>query len=119
VLGSILSAIFSKLFYLIFVHLINYDQLHFSVSPVAFVISISVFAGIFLFLEVVNVIKISRTSALNLFGNQSMAKSIFILRKKVGSSGQSFVYPLHDLQSGEHLQAFVADFKKWKAEHAI
>lgn len=55
----------------------------------------------------------------NLFGNQSMAKSIFILRKKVGSSGQSFVYPLHDLQSSEHLQAFVADFKKWKAEHAI
>ncbi|CQR23996.1 adenine-specific DNA methylase [Streptococcus varani] len=55
----------------------------------------------------------------NLFGNQSMAKSILVLQKKQDAGIEAFVYPLHDLQSGEHLQAFVADFKKWKAEHAI
>lgn len=103
VLGSILSAIFSKLFYLIFVHLINYDQLHFSVSPVAFVISISVFAGIFLFLEVVNVIKISRTTALNLFGNQSQGEreprgNIFLAL--IGVSALAFGYYL-SLTAGE------------------
>lgn len=55
----------------------------------------------------------------NLFGNQNMAKSIFVLQKKVNVAGQTFVYPLNDLQNGEELQAFVNNFKNWKAQHAI
>lgn len=55
----------------------------------------------------------------NLFGNQNMAKSIFVLQKKVHSAGQSFIYPLNDLQNSQELQTFVSDFKKWKAEHAF
>lgn len=55
----------------------------------------------------------------NLFGNQRMAKSIFVLQKKVGMSRQTFIYPLQDLQNSEELQGFVNNFKKWKTEHAI
>ena len=55
----------------------------------------------------------------NLFGNPELAKSIFILQKKTALPGQTFIYPLQDLQNSEEIQAFVTDFKKWKAEHAI
>ncbi|MGZ7140827.1 ABC transporter permease, partial [Streptococcus pyogenes] len=58
---------------------------------------------IFLFLEVVNVIKISRTSALNLFGNQSQGEreprgNIFLAL--IGVSALAFGYYL-SLTAGE------------------
>ena len=54
VLGSLLSAVFSNFFYIIFVNLINYDDLNFKLSPSAFVITSALFAVIFLVLEIVN-----------------------------------------------------------------
>ncbi|TCD45602.1 class I SAM-dependent methyltransferase [Streptococcus sp. X16XC17] len=55
----------------------------------------------------------------NLFGNQQMAKSIFVLQKKMQQTSQAFVYPLQDLQNVEAMHDFADSFKKWKAEHAI
>ncbi len=74
VLGSLLSAVFSNFFYIIFVNLINYDDLNFKLSPSAFVITSALFAVIFLVLEIVNIIYIRKTSALNLFNNQSQGE---------------------------------------------
>ncbi|MGT2906614.1 FtsX-like permease family protein [Streptococcus dentiloxodontae] len=74
VIGSLLSAVFSNLFYLIFVNLIQYDDLNFKLTGVAFLINIVLFAGIFFLLEFVNIIRIGRTSALNLFSNQSQGE---------------------------------------------
>lgn len=70
VLGSILSAVFANLFYLIFVNLIQYDGLNFQLTAPSFIATILIFAVIFSILEFVSIIKISKTSALNLFSNQ-------------------------------------------------
>ncbi|AXQ78694.1 ABC transporter permease [Streptococcus chenjunshii] len=74
VLGSLLSAVLSNVSYLVFVNLIQYDNLNFSITPVAFIINIFLFVAIFLFLEFVNVIRIRRTSGLNLFSNQNQGE---------------------------------------------
>ncbi|MGT2750018.1 FtsX-like permease family protein [Streptococcus orisasini] len=74
ILGSLLSAVFSNFFYLIFVNIIRYKELHFKLTLVAFIINTILFAAIFLILELVNIIRISRTSALNLFSNQSQGE---------------------------------------------
>lgn len=50
----------------------------------------------------------------NLFGAQSMAKSIFVLQKKTDQQQMPFVYPLQDLQDAQAMQDFTAKFKKWK-----
>ncbi|MGT2755025.1 class I SAM-dependent methyltransferase [Streptococcus ovis] len=55
----------------------------------------------------------------NLFGAQNMAKSIFVLQKKIAVSNETFVYPLQDLQNAAELKDFVTNFKNWKAVHAI
>lgn len=70
ILGSVLSAIFSQLFYLIFVNLLHYDKLILSLSPVAFILNIVAFAVIFALLEIVNLITIHRSSPLSLFKRQ-------------------------------------------------
>ncbi|SNU07459.1 putative ABC transport system permease protein [Streptococcus equinus] len=70
ILGSMLSAIFSQLFYLIFVNLLHYDKLILSLSPVAFILNIVAFAVIFALLEIVNLITIHRSSPLSLFKRQ-------------------------------------------------
>lgn len=70
ILGSVLSAIFSQLFYLIFVNLLHYDKLILSLSPVAFILNIVAFAVIFVLLEIVNLITIHRSSPLSLFKRQ-------------------------------------------------
>lgn len=55
----------------------------------------------------------------NLFGAQNMAKSIFVLQKKLEVTGETFVYPLQDLQNATELQDFVTNFKKWVHSNAI
>lgn len=55
----------------------------------------------------------------NLFGTQNMAKSIFVLQKKLEVTGETFVYPLQDLQNATELQDFVTNFKKWVHSNAI
>lgn len=55
----------------------------------------------------------------NLFGAQNMTKSIFVLQKKLAVTGETFVYPLQDLQNATELQDFVTNFKKWVHSNAI
>ncbi|MGV3354024.1 FtsX-like permease family protein [Streptococcus orisratti] len=74
VIGSILSAILSNLAYLIFANIIHYDNLNFSLNPIAFGGNILLFGAIFFLLELVNIVKIRKTSALNLFSNQSQGE---------------------------------------------
>ena len=70
VIGSILSAIFSQLFYLIFVNLLHYDKFVLTLSPVAFILASVAFATIFALLEVINIVIIYRSSPLALFKRQ-------------------------------------------------
>ncbi|WP_317335845.1 ABC transporter permease [Streptococcus orisratti] len=74
VIGSILSAVLSNLAYLIFANIIHYDNLNFSLNPIAFWGNILLFGAIFFLLELVNIVKIRKTSALNLFSNQSQGE---------------------------------------------
>lgn len=70
VIGSILSAIFSQLFYLIFVNLLHYDKFVLTLSPLAFILASVAFATIFALLEVINIVIIYRSSPLALFKRQ-------------------------------------------------
>lgn len=70
VIGSILSAIFSQLFYLIFVNLLHYDKFILTLSPLAFILVSVAFATIFALLEVINIVIIYRSSPLALFKRQ-------------------------------------------------
>lgn len=70
VIGSILSAIFSQLFYLIFVNLLHYDKFVLTLSPLAFILASVAFAAIFALLEVINIVIIYRSSPLALFKRQ-------------------------------------------------
>ncbi|MBK8156119.1 MAG: ABC transporter permease [Streptococcus sp.] len=70
VIGSILSAIFSQLFYLIFVNLLHYDKFVLTLSPLAFILASVAFATIFALLEVLNIVIIYRSSPLALFKRQ-------------------------------------------------
>ena len=70
VIGSILSAIFSQLFYLIFVNLLHYDKFVLALSPLAFILASVAFATIFALLEVINIVIIYRSSPLALFKRQ-------------------------------------------------
>ncbi|HEL2001549.1 TPA: FtsX-like permease family protein [Streptococcus suis] len=67
VLGSVLAGVFSNVLYLIFVNLTNYSDLHFSVAPLAFVMTAFLFAGIFFLLELLAIRTIGKTSPLILF----------------------------------------------------
>ncbi|HFI0036871.1 TPA: class I SAM-dependent methyltransferase [Streptococcus suis] len=55
----------------------------------------------------------------SLFGKSAMAKSIFVLQKKVARQLAPFVYPLQSLQEPEAIQKFMVNFKNWKQENAI
>ncbi|QFG41020.1 ftsX-like permease family protein [Streptococcus mutans] len=55
ILGTFLSAVLSNFFYLIFVNIIQYEDLNFQLTLPAFVINLILFAVIFLFLELVNI----------------------------------------------------------------
>ncbi|HEM3216750.1 TPA: ABC transporter permease [Streptococcus suis 2524] len=67
VLGSALAGVFANVLYLIFVNLTNYSDLHFSISPLAFVMTAFLFAGIFFLLELLAIRTIGKTSPLILF----------------------------------------------------
>lgn len=67
VLGSILGGVFANVLYLIFVNLVGYHDLHFSVDPMSFVYSAILFAGIFLALEFLAIRKIAKNNPLILF----------------------------------------------------
>nr|WP_205397206.1 ABC transporter permease [Streptococcus lutetiensis] len=70
VLGSLLSAVFSQVFYLIFVNLLHYNKFVLNLSLIAFLFTTMAFAGIFILLEVINLIVIRRSSPLALFKRQ-------------------------------------------------
>lgn len=70
VLGSAFSSIFANFLYLIFVNVINYDQLILTISPLAFILNALIFAGIFLVLALVGLHQVGKTSPLNLFRSQ-------------------------------------------------
>ncbi|KXT76538.1 FtsX-like permease family protein [Streptococcus sp. DD12] len=74
-LGSLLSLILSQLFYLFFVNLVHYKQLILDVNPLALLLSSLVFGAIFLLLEIVGLVTISRQSALGLFGQSKQGES--------------------------------------------
>ncbi|MBF0777569.1 ABC transporter permease [Streptococcus cuniculi] len=67
ILGSILSAAFSNLMYLIFVNLVQGTNLHFEISFVAFFFNTLIFAGIFFLLELLAIRKVGFSSPLILF----------------------------------------------------
>ncbi|HEM3663106.1 TPA: FtsX-like permease family protein [Streptococcus suis] len=67
VLGSALAGVFANVLYLIFVNLTSYGDLHFSISPLAFVLTAFLFAGIFFILELLAIRTIGKTSPLILF----------------------------------------------------
>ncbi|MBA2795683.1 class I SAM-dependent methyltransferase [Streptococcus porcinus] len=55
----------------------------------------------------------------SLFGNQANAKSIIVLQKNTEKNGETFVYPLTDLQSPQTVQRFMEEFKKWKQDNVF
>ncbi|MER0122926.1 ABC transporter permease [Streptococcus sp. ZJ100] len=67
VLGSVLSAAFANLMYLIFVNLIHGTNLHFDISFLAMFLNSLIFAGIFFLLELLTIYKVQFTSPLILF----------------------------------------------------
>lgn len=74
VVGSILSAIFSHVFYLIFANLVGAVHLELQINPVAFIYTTLIFAAIFGLLEVVGLIKIRKTSPLMLFRHKEQGE---------------------------------------------
>ena len=74
ILGSLLSAVFSQLFYLIFVNLLHYDQLVMTLSAAAFISTSIAFAAIFVFLEFISLHNIRRSSPLALFKRQEQGE---------------------------------------------
>lgn len=74
VVGSILSAIFSHVFYLIFANLVRAVHLELQINPVAFIYTTLIFAAIFGLLEVVGLIKIRKTSPLMLFRHKEQGE---------------------------------------------
>lgn len=70
IFGSILSAAFSNLLYLIFVNLVQGTNLHFEISFVAFFINILIFAVIFFLLELLAIHRVGFSSPLILFRNK-------------------------------------------------
>lgn len=74
ILGSLLSAVFANFLYLIFVNLVSYAKLDFTIVPLAFIIATFILAAIFLVLEISGLRKISVTSPLILFRTQERAE---------------------------------------------
>lgn len=73
-LGSVFSAVFSKFLYLIFVNIINYDKLNLKLTVLPFILTIIIFAGIFLVLELTALWHIRKSSPLNLFSKQEQGE---------------------------------------------
>ncbi|WNZ89096.1 ABC transporter permease [Streptococcus iniae] len=69
--GSVFSAIFSHLFYLIFVNLVHYNHLQLDINVLAFVFNSGIFVAIFIILEFVALRTIKKSSPLSLFQTAS------------------------------------------------
>ncbi|AJG25930.1 Bacitracin export permease protein BceB [Streptococcus iniae] len=69
--GSVFLAIFSHLFYLIFVNLVHYNHLQLDINVLAFVFNSGIFAAIFIILEFVALRTIKKSSPLSLFQTAS------------------------------------------------
>ncbi|MGT2933451.1 class I SAM-dependent methyltransferase [Streptococcus catagoni] len=54
-----------------------------------------------------------------LFGDPANAKSIIVLQKQGQDKGDTFVYPITDLQSAESVHSFIGQFKKWKLDNVF
>lgn len=105
ILGSILGTVFSNLLYLIFVNLVGYSDLHFSVDPLAFVYSTFIFAGIFLVLEFLAIRKIGKTNPLILFlssekGEKEPKGNILLAALGVLSLGMGYYLSLSSKADG-------------------
>lgn len=70
ILGSIISSILTRLVYLIFVNIIESSQFHFKINNLAFLITSVILFCIYILLEFLTILKIRKTSALNLYKNQ-------------------------------------------------
>ncbi|ATX38922.1 Ribosomal RNA small subunit methyltransferase A [Streptococcus iniae] len=53
------------------------------------------------------------------FGDPSVATSLIVLQKQSDKKGETFVYPLTDLQSADKVRLFMENFKKWKADNVF
>lgn len=74
IIGSVLSSVFSNVLYLIFVNLMNYGKLSFTIMPLAFILTGIIFAAIFFLLELIGLRKIGATSPLILFRSQEQSE---------------------------------------------
>lgn len=104
-LGSILGTVFSNVLYLIFVNLVGYSELHFSVDPLAFVYSAFLFGGIFLVLEFLAIRKIGKTNPLILFrssekGEKEPKGNILLAALGILSLGTGYYLSLSSKETG-------------------
>lgn len=74
IFGSIFSFVFAHLFYLIFANLTHYDQLKLAIQPVAFIFTSFIYLAQFGILFLIGLWNIRKTSALDLFRNQSQGE---------------------------------------------
>lgn len=73
-IGSIFSAVLSKFLYLIFVNIIDYNRLNLKLTILPFILTILIFSGIFLVLELTALWHIRKSSPLNLFSKQEQGE---------------------------------------------
>ncbi|MBF0805220.1 MULTISPECIES: ABC transporter permease [unclassified Streptococcus] len=104
-LGSVLGIVFSNVLYLIFVNLVGYSELHFSVDPLAFVYSAFLFGGIFLVLEFLAIRKIGKTNPLILFrssekGEKEPKGNILLAALGILSLGTGYYLSLSSKETG-------------------
>ncbi|MHC3511636.1 ABC transporter permease [Streptococcus suis] len=105
VLGSVLAGVFANVLYLIFVNLTNYSDLHFSISPLAFAMTASLFAGIFFLLELLAIRTIGKTSPLILFrasekGEKEPKGNVLLAALGVFSLGMGYYLSLSSQSAG-------------------
>lgn len=112
-IGSILSAVFSNLSYLFFIKLIQFDDLKFTLNPLAFILTAVLFLAIFGFLLIIEVLIISKSSPLILFRSQEKGEkepkgNVFLALLGVISLGAGYGLSVtsHYIQSASLLLRF-------------
>lgn len=112
-IGSILSAVFSNLSYLFFIKLIQFDDLKFTLNPLAFILTALLFLAIFGFLMIIEVLIISKSSPLILFRSQEKGEkepkgNVFLALLGVISLGAGYGLSVtsHYIQSASLLLRF-------------
>lgn len=112
-IGSILSAVFSNLSYLFFIKLIQFDDLKFTLNPLAFILTAVLFLAIFAFLMIIEVLIISKSSPLILFRSQEKGEkepkgNVFLALLGIVSLGAGYGLSVtsHYIQSASLLLRF-------------